>query len=195
MKVCSQGTRGGSTASPGEALSVVEMSEKEPGCHNRRRRVLQLGQVTVARDDETGARAPCERDQVVVAWIRRDATLCRWVGNDDSLPADHFAEGASLLSGDMLGELRSGEYARELGKQERRGNEVELALPPAVEHLSRRSSGRDQARDENAGVDDGSEHLLPRLVKLGVCEFEGLGLTQGAPIPNVLDHFEAEVAS
>jgi hypothetical protein len=93
--------------------------------------------------------------------------------------------------------LRVGERTLELTQQVAGDDELELATEPTRNDLRRRSRRREQSRDKNVDVEDGSHsaRTTPSLVLSLDGERGGLILGQIAPSPESVEQVEPELAA
>ena len=101
----------------------------------------------IAADEEVGVRGACERDEVTVTRIRRQARLRRGIVDDLGLEAYRREELGGLAGLEVAGDLGSRQDACELVEPEGRDDQVEGTVAPAVEQPSGRPCrGEETAR-------------------------------------------------
>lgn len=112
-----------------EAFALRRESIKEfPGREHRRDWINQIAQVPIARDQRLHAARAREHDQIVIAWVRREANDERWIPNNRREPPKQPNVCADLQLGYVLTELGPQQHALEL--QQQRGRDNELKVTP-----------------------------------------------------------------
>jgi len=137
--------------------------------------------VPVAGDDRVSAGGERQRDEAVVAGIRRDRRRLGPIVEGKAAGREHFDIRANLVVRHESCELGTEQHVLELVKKVRRDDEVELAVAPAVEKLGRRTAPTDGGGDQDSRVEDDPKHklvgsaapLAAHRVQLLVCEAHG----------------------
>ena len=155
------------------------------------------GEEMLVAGNEDGAFLLCKREEVVVTGVARSPWRIRWVGGDERALAQDCDERLRFLVGYAAPQLRIGECSLQLSEQSSRDHDFEVAGEPAGDDLSRRAPAREQRRDENVRIEDGS-HSAPAPACLVLSlhrEFERLLLAEILALPQPLEEIESEVST